>query len=246
METVNKHVSIRKFLNRPVDPETMDRMLYAASRASNTGNMQAYSMVVTTDLQMKEKLAPLHFNQKVVTSAPALITFLADFHRFSLWCEQRNADPGYNNFLSFFTGATDALLAAQNFCVAAESMSLGICYLGTTLYNAKEIIELLHLPKLTFPVTTVAVGYPDEHPDLTDRLPLDAVVHHEQYRDYTVEDIDRLYAEKEALESMKQFVIDNEKETLAQVFTDVRYKREDNIYFSDKMLDTLKKQNFIS
>jgi nitroreductase len=65
-------------------------------------------------------------------------------------------------FLSFFTAAIDAILVAQNVCIAAENQGLGICYLGTTTYNAKEIIQILDLPKLTFPVTTVAIGYPDE------------------------------------------------------------------------------------
>lgn len=245
MELLNKHVTIRQFIDKDIEPGILNDILYAGTRASTTGNMQTYSMIVTHNKDGKRQLAPMHFNQKVVASAPVLITFIADFNRFSKWCLINNAEPGYANFLSFFTAAIDALLVAQNVCIAAENKGLGICYLGTTTYNAEEIIEVLKLPLLTFPVTTVAMGYPDEHPELTDRLPLEGIVHYEQYSDYTEQGIRELYTYKENLEEMKRFVRDNKKETLAQVFTDVRYKKADNEYFSGKMLNTLKKQGFL-
>jgi len=244
MELLNRHVTIRNFKNIPVDQKLLESILFSGTRASTTGNMQAYSLVVTSRESQKEKLAPLHFNQPVAVDAPVIITFLADFNRFSKWCEFNNAHPGYANFLSFFTAAIDALLVAQNVCVAAENYGLGICYLGTTTYNAKEIIEVLGLPKLTFPVTSVAMGYPGEHPEITDRIPLKGVVHYEKYQDYSEARIRELYAFKENLETMQQFMKENNKETLAQVFTEVRYKLEDNEFFSEKMLDTLKIQGF--
>jgi len=244
MELLNKHVTIRKFKNRKVEPKLLESILYSGTRASTTGNMQVYSIVVTEDEKQKQKLAPLHFNQPVANQAPVLLTFAADFNRFSKWCTTNHAEPGYNNFLSFFTAAIDALLVAQNVCIAAENLGLGICYLGTTTYNAREIIDVLEMPPLTFPVTTVALGYPDETPELTDRLPLDGVVHYEKYTDYSESRIRELYGFKESLEQMQQFVRENNKETLAQVFTDVRYKKADNEFFSAKMIETLKEQGF--
>lgn len=245
MEILNNHVTIRKFKNKPVDTNLLESILYSGTRASTTGNMQVYSIVVTTDLVTKNELAPSHFNQPVALNAPVLLTFIADFNRFSKWCSVNKAEPGYSNFISFYTASIDALLAAQNVCIAAENNGLGICYLGTTTYNAREIINTLELPKLTFPVTTVALGYPDETPDLTDRLPLKGIVHKEKYTDYSEKQIDELYAFKENLESSKQFVKENDKETLAQVFTDVRYKETDNTFFSEKMLEVLKEQGFL-
>ncbi|SHI71137.1 Nitroreductase [Tangfeifania diversioriginum] len=246
MEVLNNHVTIRKFKNKPVDPKLLESILYSGTRASTTGNMQVYSVLVTQEEDRKQKLAPLHFNQPVAVNAPVLLTFVADFNRFSQWCTMNKAKPGYANFISFFTAAIDALLVAQNVSVAAENNGLGICYLGTTTYNAKEIIDVLNLPKLTFPVTTVALGYPDEKPDLTDRLPLEAVVHHEKYSDYSEKNIREFYAYKESLTEMQQFVKENQKETLAQVFTDVRYKEEDNLFFSEKMLQVLRDQGFLN
>jgi nitroreductase len=246
MELLNNHVSIRKFKKKEVSDELLHSIVSSGSRASTTGNMQLYSVVVTRDEEKKAKLAPLHFNQPVAKTAPVLLTVLADYNRFSKWCKLRNAEPGYDNLLSFITAAVDALLFAQNVCIAAENNGLGICYLGTTTYNASEIIKLFDLPKLTFPITTIALGYPDESPLLSDRIPLNGIIHHEKYVDYSESQIDALYAFKEGLESSKQFVKENSKETLAQVFTDVRYKKGDNEFFSEKMMETIKTQGFLS
>ncbi len=245
MEVLLKHKTIRKFKDQPVSSELLNQILTAGCRASTTGNMQVYSIIVSEDEDIKNQLIPLHFNQPVAKSAPILITFCADFHRFVRWCEMRNAEPGYDNFLSFLTAAIDVLLVAQNACIAAEDKGLGICYLGTTTYNAKEIIEVLDLPKLVFPVTTIAIGWPDENPPMVDRLPLEAVVHKEKYRSYTEGQINSYYAYKESLKESLQFIKENDKETLAQVFTDVRYKKGDNEYFSDKVLEVLKEQGFM-
>ncbi len=246
IKEIAEHKSIRKYADRPIPKEVMSSVLEAASRASNTGNMQVYSIVVTTDKGIKEELAPTHFNQPMVKQAPAILTFCADFNRFNKWCKQRNAEPGYDNFLSFMTGAIDAIIAAQNACIEAEANGLGICYLGTAIYNADKIIDILNLPKGVVPVTAVTIGYPDETPKLTDRLPLDAIVHYEKYQDFNEEKIDAIYAEKEASEEYKQFVVENEKETLAQVFTDVRYTKANNVHFSKELLNILEQQGFMN
>lgn len=245
MEVLNKHVSIRRFKEKPVESTLLKGIINSGARASTTGNMQLYSVISSTSVEIKNKLLPLHFNQEMVLKAPVILTFVADVNRFTKWCQINSAKPGYANFLSFFTAAIDTLLVAQNVCVAAENNGLGICYLGTTTYNAKEIIDVLNLPRLTFPVTTVALGYPDEEPELTDRIPIEGVIHNETYSDYTEKQINHLYAFKENLKSSKQFVKENQKENLAQVFTDVRYKEEDNEFFSDKMLKTLEEQGFL-
>jgi len=245
LSILNQHRTIRKYSDKQIEPKLLTQLLESACRASNTGNMQAYSVVVTTDPTIKDRLSPAHFNQPMLKSAPVVLTFCADFNRISRWCELRNAVPGYDNFQSFMAAAIDALIAAQTFCTAAESVGLGICYLGTTTYNAQEIITALNLPKLVVPVTTITVGYPADMPDQTDRLPLDSVVHHETYKDFSAEDINSLYAEKENSDFYKQFVAENKKETLAQVFTDIRYSKKNNEFFSEKFMDALKVQGFM-
>ena len=238
--------TIRKYESRDVEESLLERILTAGTRASTTGNMQVYSVIVTRDDEMKKRLAPAHFNQPMVTEAPVVLTFCADFNRFNLWCRQRDADPGYDNFLSFMTAAIDALIVAQTVCSAAEEEGLGICYIGTATYNADRIIEVLELPKGVVPVATVTLGWPAVIPDQPDRLPLDAVVHHEKYCDFTPDIIDELYREKEARPDSLRFIAENGKKTLAQVFTDVRYKKADNEYFSSKFLEVIRKQGFVT
>jgi nitroreductase len=238
--------SIRKYSSEAVTDELLNEILSAACRASTTGNMQVYSIIITRESEKKKKLSPLHFNQKMITEAPVVLTFCADFNRFNKWCGFRNADPGYDNFLSFFTAAIDALLVAQTACVAAEAKGLGICYLGTTTYLAGGIIEALELPKGVIPVTTITMGWPAEQPEQVDRLPLEAVVHNETYKDYTRESIDAFYSEKEGRNDSKKFIQENNKETLAQVFTDIRYSKKDNVQFSKMLLETLKAQGFMN
>jgi len=246
IQTIQNHRSIRKYKSTPIPEPILKTILEAAVRGSNTGNMQIYSIVVTQDEAVKKQLAPAHFNQKMVLEAPVLLTFCADFNRFNKWCEFRNANPGYDNIQAFTWATVDAVIAAQNAVVAAENFGLGICYLGTTTYNADKIIEVLKLPNGVVPITTITVGFPDETPSLTDRLPLEAVVHSEVYHDYSKEDIDRLYAEKEAMESTLQLLEENKTETLAQIFTEKRYTKKDNLHFSNVWMEVLKKQGFMS
>ena len=238
--------TIRKYTEQDIPEELLNELLEVAVRASNTGNMQLYSVVVTRDQSNKEKLAPAHFNQPMITTAPVVLTFCADANRFVKWAEQRKAEAGFDNLQTFIASTIDAMLFAQAFCDAAEEKGLGICYLGTTAYNADKIIEALSLPRLVVPIVTVTVGYPAMPlPEQVERLPLAAVVHQEAYVDYTPDMIDELYGEKEALEVNKQFVKENNKETLAQVFTDVRYTKKNNEYFSEVLLKVLKDQGFM-
>ena len=198
MESINNRRTIRKYKQEDISASLLNDLLEKAFRASTMGNMQLYSVIVTRDKQMKERLAPAHFNQPMVTGAPVVLTFCADFNRFSKWCRERKAVPGYDN----------------------------------------------RLPELVMPVATITVGYPDEYPPQVDRLPIEGILHEELYHDYTKEDIDRIYRYKESLPENHQFIKENHKETLAQVFTEVRYKKSDNECMSVTLKETLKKQGF--
>ena len=242
---IKQRRTIRKYTQQPVSDELLNRLIEEASRTQTMGNLQLYSVVVTRSNAMKEMLAPAHFSQPMVTEAPVVLTICADFRRTTDWCLQRQASPGYDNALSFINAATDALLFTQTFCCLAEEEGLGICFLGTTIYQPQTIINVLDLPELVFPVATLTVGWPAEQPNQTDRLPLQAILHKETYSAFTPERIDACYAEREALPENQHFVEVNEKETLAQVFTDIRYTRKDNEAMSEGLLTTLVRQKFL-
>ncbi|MDH6356800.1 nitroreductase family protein [Parabacteroides sp. PF5-9] len=246
LESMKNRRSIRKYTDQDISDTLLNELVEIAARSSNTGNMQLYSVIINRDMAKKTEQAPLHFNQKMVTEAPVFLTFCADANRFVKWAQQRKAEPGFDNLQMFMAAMLDATIFAQSFCDAAEAKGLGICYLGTTLYNADKIIEQLNLPKLVIPIVSVAVGYPAEPlPSQVERLPLDAIIHKESYTDYTPDAIDKLYQAKEELEVNKQYTLENDKETLAQVFTDIRYTKKNNEYFSEVLMDVLQKQGFL-
>lgn len=245
MDFLNNRRSIRRYKTDDISDELLNSLLLQAERTQTMGNMQLYSVVVTRSKEMKEALAPVHFNQPMVTGAPVVLTFCADFNRTVKWCSFRDANSGYDNLLSLMNAVSDTLLYTQTFSCLAEEAGLGLCYLGTTLYNAGQIIDLLKLPQLVLPVATLTVGYPDECPPMTDRLPLEALIHQEHYHDYDEQTINEFYQTKESLPENQEFVKVNQKQTLAQVFAEVRYNKADNEAISGVLLETLKKQGFL-
>lgn len=245
MESFNQRKSIRKYSDKAVSDELLNQLLQEAERTPTMGNLQLYSIIITRSKEGKEALSPAHFDQPMVMRAPVVLTICADFRRTTLWAEQRKANPGYDNFLSFINASADALLYTQTFCNLAEEKGLGTCFLGTTFYSPQQIIDALQLPKLVFPVATITLGWPAEDPEQSDRLPLKAIVHEEHYKDYTPQMIDRFYAEKENTEENRHFVEINKKETLAQVYTDIRYTKKDNVPLSKGLIEALRHQGFL-
>lgn len=236
--------TIRKYSDKPISDSELAQMIEAASHAPTTGNMQLYSVIVTRSKEGKEVLAQCHFNQPQATGCEVLLTFCADFNRFVRWCEVTDAKPGYDNFQSFMTAVIDTAIFAQQFCTIAEMNGLGVCYLGTTTYTAPEIAKILNLPSRVVPLITLSVGYPDGDAPVSDRIPVSAIMHSEKYSDYSDDRITEIYAEKEARDDSKGFVAENGKQTLAQVFTDVRYTKENNELFSRRYLDFIVNQGF--
>jgi len=248
LDFFSRRSTLRKYSDtREVSDEDLARLLEAASHAPTTGNMQLYSVVATRSPEMKERLAPLHFNQPTVKGCSVMLTFCADLRRFEKWCEERNATPGFRNFHSFVTALIDTTIFAQQFVTLAEMNGIGSCYLGTVTYNAGKIAEALQLPDRVVPVICLTVGYPDEKtgfPAPSDRIPVAGILHKETYKDYTAEDIDRLFKEKEELPESKGFVEENGKESLAQVFTDIRYPGKMNEEVSLSFAELLKEKGF--
>ena len=227
--------TVRSFdASRVPNNTLLESLLEEASHAPTTGNMQLYSVVITRDPERHAAIAPAHFCQPASTDPGAvLLTFCADVNRFSRWCQLRDAEPGFDNLQSLLAAIFDTVIFAQQFNTAAEARGLGCCYLGTTTYNAAAIAEALELPDLVVPVLTLAVGYPKGETEVSDRLAPRAFVHNETYRRDSDADILSFFAEKEAREDSHRFVAENSKQTLAQVFTDVRYPKATSEAFSE-------------
>ncbi len=253
IDAIHQHRSIRKYKPDPVPDEILNKTLEAGIRASSSGNMQTYSIVVTRDRALRERLYEPHMQQDMVLDAPVLLTFCADFHRMRLWLAQSDAQDNFDNFMSFMIAAIDATLVAQNVALAAESKGLGICYLGSTLANCDQIGDILQLPPGVFPVVGFTLGYPDEDPPLRDRLPAHGLIHNETYHDYSPEQIAEIYLERETkgwerymnIPRLRNMVEDAGVENLAQIYTTVKYTRESHHTYSQNVLNYLVQQDFL-
>ncbi len=237
--------TIRKYSDREVSPEMIERIVGLAAKAPTCGNMQLYTVIVSRTPEEISAMAPLHFNQPAATGAKAILTICADFNRFTRWCQLRNADAAYDNLLSFTSAMTDAVILAQQIVTIAEMEGLGSCYLGTVTYNAPKISELLELPELVVPVAALSLGYPAEDGTETERLPVEAVLHSGKYRKDSDEEILEFFKVKEEYPANLGFPAENGKENLAQVFAEVRYPRGLNESVSADLRDYLKQQKFL-
>jgi nitroreductase len=253
LDFLNAHRSIRKYRPDPIPDDALRDILHAATRASSSGNMQTYSIIVTKDEERKRRLWELHYRQDMILQAPVLLTFCADWNRMNLWCRRSEAEPGFDNFLSFLVAFADALIAAQNSALAAEAMGLGICYMGTTLGCTTELIDFLGLPRDTFPATTLVVGYPDETPEPRARLPLEGIVHAERYEDFPDDRIRDTYLSRETegwnrymtFPDLAARIAGSGVKNLAQVYTQLKYRKDWNEEISATLLANLRRQGFL-
>jgi nitroreductase len=254
-DTIHRHRSIRKYKPDPVPDDLLTEILEAGIRASSSGNMQTYSIVITRDRALREQLYTPHMEQSMVLDAPILLTFCADFHRMQRWLRLSDApDDSFNNFMGFMVAAIDAVLVSQNVALAAEARGLGICYMGSTFAHCDQIGRILCLPENVVPVVGYSLGYPDENPAPRDRLPLAGLVHYETYHDYGDDQIRDIYRERE-VKGWERYMNNPELRrrveelgitNLAQVYTIAKYTRESHERFSKTVLDYLEEQNFMS
>lgn len=253
LEFLNRHRSIRKYRSDPIPDELLQDILRAATRASTSGNMQTYSIIVTKDEDRKRQLWEYHYRQDMILQAPVLLTFCADWNRMNLWCRLSDAEPGFDNFLSFLVAFADAMIAAQNAALAAEETGLGICYMGTTLGCTPQLIDFFGLPEDTFPATTLVVGYADEDPEPRARLPMEGIVHRETYEDFPEERVRDTYLSREtegwnrymSFPELAQRIAGSGVENLAQIYTQLKYRKKDNEDVSAELLVGLARQGFL-
>jgi FMN reductase (NADPH) len=197
LEVIHAHGSVRAYKPDPVSDALLETIVRAAQRASTSSNLQAYSVIAVTDAAKRARLAELCGNQAHIAQAPLFLAWCADLARLDRVCALRGYTQVTQYVENFLVAALDAVIAAQNAALAAESLGLGICYIGSIRNNPREVIELLGLPRLVFPVVGMTVGYPEKPPSLRPRLPLEAILHRERYnpdQDRALHEYDRVMA----------------------------------------------------
>jgi len=250
---MQSHRSIRKYAQNQVEASKLNRILKASICASSSGNMQAYSIIITKDPRLKKRLHNAHMKQSMTIEAPILVTFCADFNRTRKWLHASQAKDQFDNFMSFMIAAIDAILVSQNFVLAAESEGLGICYMGSTLANCHQISKILKCPKNVVPVVGFSLGYPAEKPNVRKRLPLTSLVHTDVYKDYSKNRIKNIYKEREILgmkryksiPELKKLIDESKVKNLAQVYSQIKYTKESHIQYSKNIFETLRRAEFL-
>ncbi len=183
IETILNHRSIRSFEDKPLTREQIEIIVESAQAASTSSYIQAYSIIGVTDREKKKKLAELAGNQSYVEENGHFFVFCADLYRHEYIgkMEGRDVTPSIESTEKFMVALIDTSLAAQNASLAAESLGLGICYIGGIRNNLEEVGKLLNIPKRVIPLFGLAIGYPKKITDKKPRLPLSHVYHEEQY-----------------------------------------------------------------
>jgi FMN reductase (NADPH) len=181
LDLIHQHASIRRYKPDPVPASVIETIVTAGQCASTSSNLQVYSVVAVTDAGKRQRLAELCGNQQFIAEAPVFLAWLADLARLDRVCELRGYTQVTEHVESFLIPAVDSAIAAQNAALAAESLGLGICYVGSIRNNPQEVIELLGLPIHTFPITGMTLGWPAKEARLKPRLPLSAILHRESY-----------------------------------------------------------------
>ena len=243
IQVMKNHRSIRKFTNEKVSPALLEEIVNCGLRASNTGNMQLYSVIATQEEPLRTELCGLHFGQ--CATAPLWLTVCTDVARYHQYCRVNQCDEPYGNLLWFISALVDASLFAQNICVAAEAKGLGFCYLGTVNYNTEKIAELLNCSKGVVPVIAIAMGHPDEGGRMSERLGTDAVLHHETYHVPSDEELIASHKVRDNDPFNQQMVRENGTRNYCEIFTTKRYPRAQNEAISADLLAFLRKSGMM-
>jgi FMN reductase (NADPH) len=209
LRIINQRTSLRRFKDTPITEEHLDALLHSAMRAPTAGNMMLYSIIVIRDEQTKDILSKTCDNQPFIAAAPLVLVFLADVQRWfdyyrisgvKEFCARTGLDYRGPSLGDLFISSSDALIAAQNIVIAAESLGIGSCYIGDIMENYEAHRELLGLPEFAFPIAMLCLGYyPDGYePKVRSRFDKEYIVFHEKYRHLGEKELQEMFAEKEA------------------------------------------------
>ncbi len=181
IEQIYRHASVRAYRPDQVGTDLIETVVAAGQRSSTSSNLQTYSVVAVRDAEIRVRLAELCGNQKHIIQAPVFLAWCADLGRLDRVCQLRGYQQVTSFLESFLVATVDAAIAMQTAAVAAESLGLGMCYIGAIRNQPEQVIELLGLPRLVFPISGMTLGWPAVEPFIRPRLPLRAILHWERY-----------------------------------------------------------------
>lgn len=185
VQSLRSHRSIRRFTSEPLPDETLLPLIQTAQRSSTSSNLQCYSVIVVRDPEKKKEIASLCGNQQQIIDCPVFLAHCADLNRAKVVCEQAGYDFEAKYIELLLLSVIDSTIFAQTLLSAVEGVGLGGCFIGAARNHPHELAKVLGLPPRVFVVFGMTLGHPDtaHMPILRPRLPLEAIMHHEEYDD---------------------------------------------------------------
>lgn len=226
INTQLNHRTIREFKDKEVPEDVFKTLIDVAQRTPTSNGMQQSSVIRVTDSRIKEEFAQI-CKQEYVKRTPILLIFIVDTYRNHQIALEKGLDSENSGDMDrFFQGFTDGALAAQNIVNAAESLGLGAVYFGSILNDPGRVIELLNLPKYTFPVVGLGLGYPNQEPQLKPRMDMEMRL------------FENTYEKKDNyLEEIKEY------DQVMRTYYDLRQAHKPMDKFSLQVADKLKNTN---
>lgn len=202
IKLLNSHTSIRKFNETIITDEQADEIIESAMRGATAGNMMYYSIIKIRSKEVLSKLSKSCDNQPFIENASLALLFVVDNYKWHKYFIERNINKNFPDYdgpeiNDFILGMQDAMIAAQNAVIAAESMGIGTCYIGDIMENYEFHKELLNLPKYTMPAALVVMGNYDIKPQIRNRFEKKFVVFDEKYPEIHETFIDEMFAVRE-------------------------------------------------
>ena len=210
MDVLMKRRSVRAYEEREIEPEIRAEIMKATLRAPTAGNLMLYSILDITDQAIKDKLAVSCDNQPFIARAPMVWVFLADYQRWYDYflasgvpelCGTSNQPMQTPEEGDLFLACCDALIAAQNAIIAAESFGVGSCYIGDIMEQYETHKELLLLPHYVFPICMLVFGYPTRQQlerEYTPRFDEKFIVFENRYRQLAKDEFEEMFAERQS------------------------------------------------
>jgi len=172
IKNMTQHVSVRDFKAETLSDETKNDLLLAAQSGSTSNFVQAFSIIEITDKTLRDELSDITISSPHVKKADTFYVFVADLHRQATILEKHHQNlDSLKNMESLMVATIDTTIAAENMAIAAESMGLGICFVGSIRNNIQQVADLLQLPKLTVPLFGMTIGVPSSKNAPKPRMP---------------------------------------------------------------------------
>lgn len=236
------HRTIREFTDEKIDETTINTLLDVVNMSASSNGMQNMSVIRITDPKIKEMLAE-NGNQEYMARATELWIFIVDLNRnYQIAKEMGTENDNIISFDKFIQGFTDAIIAAQNLTVAVESLGLGANYFGNIHNDTKKVIELLKMPKLTYPAVGIGFGVPNQNPQIKPRLDIKLKTYENSYKTYDsyLDMIKNYDQEMTTYYDLRDFGRKSESFS-----SHISKKQGTSIKNRNKMFETLKEQGFI-